>query len=768
MIFCFLGATGPGLVHAQPEGEAAEPAAEQNPEQAPPALEPPAADPEPMESSESFSAPAPEFEGTGLPDDVTDVEELSLQHLLHLEVVSASKVAQRLADAPSNLEIVSAEQIREWGCRDLKDLLRRIAGYPVVADRDEWVFAARGNVSDNNMKYLILIDGHRMNSIANFGPGQIIELPMDLSTAQRVEIIRGPGSAVWGPDALAGVINIVTKNVRDIDATRRQFTGTVGDRNMYRLNFQLGEKVGQDSEIMAMGSFAMQDGRYVSQSASTTLPIFDEQTDQAAYPGHPFGTFTTPLERRKPGYMLHLKARTGALSLTGFVFNTKTFNRQFEYGQGRENYLTTTVYFAEGGYRADFDNGVTVRYTLSSDLKRAEYMPEKQGDWPKLPFDMVWLDNNARAAADVEAPLADMFKLLAGVDYTFTKIGPNHRINNFNAGRSFNQNAMTTPPPIGYLHDPPYEDHQAGGYLQGTLLAGPLQVTGGARFDYNAGRTFEEPFLKGRGDQRANVNPRGSIIWIPVPTTSVKLIYNRGFLRPAHYQSASTAITRLSRPEVPPVDSEVMDQFDAVWLQQVGNFTLSTNAFWQRLKGFISIITIGGVFTNTGDYESKGVELATSYRLGDHSIWANGSYSFAEVKNAPDTLEVNAIRSRPDGRALSFPAITANAGATARFLLGRLFVTPMVRFLGEVDIRTAPPPVKPMGERASLDEAQYATVGPHFYLDLSVGYDINRNFALQLYGDNLLDNRRPIQQSIWNGTIDPYGRAVEARLTFRY
>jgi len=93
--------------------------------------------------------------------------------LMNMQVISASKKAEGVKDAPSNITVITAKQIKEWGMRDLKDVMRRIAGYYVVADRDEWVFAARGNVADNDQKYLILIDGHKMNSDENFGPGNI-------------------------------------------------------------------------------------------------------------------------------------------------------------------------------------------------------------------------------------------------------------------------------------------------------------------------------------------------------------------------------------------------------------------------------------------------------------------------------------------------------------------------------------------------------------------------------------------------------------------
>ncbi|MCF7955791.1 MAG: Plug domain-containing protein, partial [Phycisphaerae bacterium] len=70
---------------------------------------------------------------------------------------------ETLLETSSNITVVTSQQIKEWGARDLKDVLSRVAGFYVLPDRDEWVFSARGSISDNSLKYLVLIDSHKMN-----------------------------------------------------------------------------------------------------------------------------------------------------------------------------------------------------------------------------------------------------------------------------------------------------------------------------------------------------------------------------------------------------------------------------------------------------------------------------------------------------------------------------------------------------------------------------------------------------------------------------
>jgi iron complex outermembrane receptor protein len=715
------------------------------------------------------------------------LEDLSLLELLNTKIISASKTLERIGDAPSNIEIVTAQQIKEWGSRDIKDVLRRLAGFPVIADRDEWVFGARGMVSDNNQKYLILVDGHRMNSVENFGPGQIIEQPNDLSNVHHLEIIRGPGSAVWGSDALAGVINIVTKTAQDLKGDTAHVAATVGQDKTYRLNAQVGRKLADDAELMLMGSFARSDGTLVRQSAATGLPILDDPT---GFGTHPLGTYETALDRHRPSFMLQAKARVGELSLNAFHVNTQTHNRHFEAGapgKARENYLASDKNFIEGAYTHEFEGGKMLTAKVWAHENRNEYQPRRQGpqgdkvagqDW-KLPFNLVWLDRAGGSSVDFAGPvITDLFSLNAGVDFVYTRLGPNQRINNLNPDTGLAPPTVVAPvamggmpvtvPGNGFLFDPYLEDKQLGGYAQARVnLPANVSVVLGGRADHNAQR----------GDDNFNFNPRASVIYQPISDTSIKVNYNRGFLRPANFQSVGET-----------VESETMDQVEGIWLQQFGPVNLGTNVYWQKLKGFIAILD-GGVnnFANTGDYTAKGAELNVSAEvMNDHTVWGNFSYTKVTGDNLPAPpdpangittgLALNSHRILPDGTALSIPKVTANLGVTARLLEKALFITPMLRFYGKTDYRSQPPVVANPDPTAmpafsptrSLDDAKHSTTGPFVYLDLSVGYDVNEMLGIYVYGDNLLNEKDQQHLSIWNGTIGQYGRYVEGRAQVRF
>ena len=122
-----------------------------------------------------------------------------------------------------------------------------------------------------------------------------------------------------------------------------------------------------------------------------------------------------------------------------------------------------------------------------------------------------------------------------------------------------------------------------------------LTFTLGARGDYN----------DSRGSDKFNVNPRAAIVAQPLENTTLKAIYNRGYLRPTNFQAASTE-----------VQSETMDQFDFILMQKLGPVNLSATAFWQKLNGFILILP-GNVFANVGDYTSTGLEFEANANINN-------------------------------------------------------------------------------------------------------------------------------------------------------
>ncbi len=151
---------------------------------------------------------APPAPGDAAPIELpTDFQEQAYERV----VVTASRVAQAPLDSPSTLAVITAEEIRRAGASDVPDLLRRLAGVDVMQlSAGHADVAIRGFQRKLNNKVLVLIDG-RSTYIDFLGTTFWSSFPIELEEIERIEVIRGPGSAVYGANAVTGVINVITR-----------------------------------------------------------------------------------------------------------------------------------------------------------------------------------------------------------------------------------------------------------------------------------------------------------------------------------------------------------------------------------------------------------------------------------------------------------------------------------------------------------------------------------------------------------------------------
>lgn len=143
-----------------------------------------------------------------------DLTELSLEQLLDVNVTSASKFEQRASAAPSAVQIINREDIQRNGWRTLTEALNSLPGIYSIHDRAYDYLGARGFLipGDYNTRFLLLIDGQRNND--NIYQQAVLgsEGWLDMSVVERIEYIPGPGSAIYGSNAMFGVINVITRS----------------------------------------------------------------------------------------------------------------------------------------------------------------------------------------------------------------------------------------------------------------------------------------------------------------------------------------------------------------------------------------------------------------------------------------------------------------------------------------------------------------------------------------------------------------------------
>ncbi|HVO64264.1 MAG TPA: TonB-dependent receptor [Terriglobales bacterium] len=146
-----------------------------------------------------------------LPDQ--DIMSFSLEELAKTKVYTASRHLEDSREAPSAVTLISAEEIRVYGWRTLADVLRSVRGFHTAYDRDYTYLGVRGFLrsGDYNSRFLLLINGHRVNDNVYDSAQVGTEFPLDLNLIDHIEIVRGPSSSLFGTNAVFGVINVITR-----------------------------------------------------------------------------------------------------------------------------------------------------------------------------------------------------------------------------------------------------------------------------------------------------------------------------------------------------------------------------------------------------------------------------------------------------------------------------------------------------------------------------------------------------------------------------
>jgi iron complex outermembrane receptor protein len=147
--------------------------------------------------------------------DEPDLFEMTIEELGEVQIVSVSRRAEDARQAPSAIHVITAEEIRRSGYTTLPEILRLAPGVEVARNgAHSWTISIRGFNSDLSNKLLVLIDGRSVYSPLFAGVFWDAQDTL-LADIERIEVISGPGSTLWGTNAVNGVINVITRSARE-------------------------------------------------------------------------------------------------------------------------------------------------------------------------------------------------------------------------------------------------------------------------------------------------------------------------------------------------------------------------------------------------------------------------------------------------------------------------------------------------------------------------------------------------------------------------
>lgn len=176
-----------------------------------------------------------------------DLTDLSLEALMNLEVTSVSKKEELAQHAAAAVFVLTNEDIRRSGATSIPEALRLVPGLNVARiDSSRWAITARGFNGLFASKLLVLIDGRSVYTPLFSGVNWDVQDTV-LEDVDRIEVIRGPGAALWGSNAVNGVINIITKNAAETIGGLGAVTVGKEDRLITTLRY--GEQVSPQTAV---------------------------------------------------------------------------------------------------------------------------------------------------------------------------------------------------------------------------------------------------------------------------------------------------------------------------------------------------------------------------------------------------------------------------------------------------------------------------------------------------------------------------------------
>jgi iron complex outermembrane receptor protein len=215
------------------------------------------------------------------PDDLAD-----LKAALDRPIAAASKRLQHVKEAPADATVLTSLELQEMGYRTLADALEGVLGFRSNHDRAYAGLGVRGLyvLGDQNTRVLVLLDGHALNSPAEVGSSKVGEdfgIPLDF--VERIEVIRGPASSLYGNNAFLGMVNVVTRSRRDRTQTEVAFQAA--DDHSGSLDAKAGGAWGSGGWNLMLSGFKRSgtETHFPELQTAPFLADLDEESRQSAY-----------------------------------------------------------------------------------------------------------------------------------------------------------------------------------------------------------------------------------------------------------------------------------------------------------------------------------------------------------------------------------------------------------------------------------------------------------------------------------------------------
>ncbi len=535
------------------------------------------------------------------------------------DMETATKRTTSLRRAPAIATIITADEIRNMGARNLLDILKMVPGFGIsLNEYGSPMVEVRGIRTPLNEKILLMIDGHSLNK--NFtGSGLFAEAEVPVENIRQVEVVRGPGSALYGSNAFVATINIITRDAEEIDGLELKAGG--GSFDTYKGNMVGGTTIGDKFNVVA----SLDHYRTIGPKLRVGADLLSTTPGLAPFSAAP-GT-TDQGFRQTDAF---LKVGYGDLTFKGHVV-LKQMGSYIGYNytltDGSHNDIDN--YWGELAYHLQVNDAIA-----STTKLRYDYL--NQDGWIKI-APAGFLGTFPDGAIGI--PLVKNRTLGVEQQFDWDLFSNNHLIAgaSYEALRQYDtgtlQNYSFTPPSplpnyLGSLQSGPNWNRDVtretwAAYVQDEWqLFEDLNLTAGLRYDhYN--------------DFGGTTNPRVGLVWNFLGNADLKLLYGQAFRAPNFIELYSVSNPLLlGNANLKP---ERIRTYEAGLTYRFNRFIAADlNYFYSTIND--QIVTVSSspqtaFYTNLGKTETQGVEFGLNGGFAGNVNWKT-TYVFQDPRDA--------------------------------------------------------------------------------------------------------------------------------------
>jgi len=558
------------------------------------------------------------------------------------EVTIATRHETKISKAPGIVTVITAEEIKNLGYRTFVEILRTVPGFEILKDASfGTVFpAVRGLTS--SLRIRVMLNGHHVNNPLSGGAFDVFD-DFPVENIKKIEIVRGPASAIYGENALLAVINIITFDAKDIDGVK--VSSGYGSFDTEEGNLTFGETYGKVN-ISGMVHYRHTEG-FDGFVESDNQTIIDNALSPFGFAAASQAPGRTDDWRQE--YDLNLKATYKDVYFEGLYINKNRgpyISPQYALTEGSD--IESNYVFGEAGYKKTFEERFTVKPRIYYDQFDDNLYIESFPDGTTIPWDtnedgsydtyytypdgLIGNGKVINRVVGTEIPLD--YELFDGNIFT---LGLEYRLINQTGVRYSSNFHPATYEPLDSIQD--FSDTYPflkettrriwSVYLQDTWdLTDTLNLTLGARHDqYN--------------DFGGATSPRAGLTWAFIKEASLKLLYGEAFRPPSFLELFTTNQPAIQGNE--DLDPEKIRTFEVGLSYKFNKHVNSSiNYFNNDIKNLIVLRTQPTAkntqrYENFGDARVQGVEMETRVDIvKDNYIFMNYSFQSPEDNHGND------------------------------------------------------------------------------------------------------------------------------------